>query len=109
MSGGEHGVSDYFLFVCVSEVAGHAFGGAGYRVPQVNHAIALLLLLARQLPPLGVVHRLMAQDPILGRPMASHTTDSFGSLHEVLRRNIPRNGNRMARDAGLTLHHIHEP
>ena len=97
-----------FCSSSVSDVAGHAFGCAGYRVPQVNHAIALFLLLSRQLPPFGVVHRLMAQDPILGRPMASHTTDSFATLHEVLRWNIFRNGNRMARDAGLTLHHIHD-
>src|SRR5207237_441067 len=76
MTGRVHGVGDDFLLVGIADVARRTLRRARQRVPEVGHPEQLLFVLPRIPPPSGVVGELMAEDPILVRPVTGDATDA---------------------------------
>ena len=98
-----HLMSDHLALSSVADVARQTFGRMGDWVPQVDHAVVAFLLFPGQLPPLGIVHRLVAQGPVLNSSVTGNARHSVGSWHEPIGRNILRNRKGVTIHAGTFL------
>src|SRR5262249_19571493 len=84
VAGGVHLVRDELPFAEVADVARGAQRRAPGRVPQVGHAVAPLLLRARQLAPaVGLEVRPVQVVPVLVRAVTDGAADAFSLRREV--------------------------